>query len=133
FAYFLLMRVADQAGNGFRRAFYFNHVVCAGYLLYSLAIAALEPARALWSDRLALTLTMYLLGAYLASTGFVNERLRRRTRMAIHTARELVASLDQQRRALQTQTVELEQARVQAEAANVAKSQFLATISHEFR
>ena len=28
FAYFLLMRVADQVGFGFRRAFYFNHVVC---------------------------------------------------------------------------------------------------------
>ncbi|HET7525902.1 MAG TPA: ATP-binding protein [Burkholderiaceae bacterium] len=133
FGYFLLMRVADQVGFGFRRAFYFNHVVCAGYVAYSLCVAALDPARALWPDRLVLLVTMYLLGAYLATTGSVTERLRRRTHTAIRTARELVTSLEKQRRTLQAQTVELEQARAQAESANVAKSQFLATISHEFR
>ena len=133
FAYFLLMRVADQVGFGFRRAFYFNHVACAAYLGYSLWMALMEPARALWTDRLPLLITMYLLGAYLATTGSVTERLRRRTRKAIHAARDLVANLEHQRQALQTQTRELEQARRAAESANVAKSQFLATISHEFR
>ena len=133
FAYLLLMRVADQLGYGVRRAFYFNHVVCAAYVLYALVISVVEPEQALWPDRIAQVVTMYLLGAYLSSTGFVNERLRRRTRKAIHTARELVASLDQQRRTLQSQTGEIEHSRAQAEAANVAKSQFLATISHEFR
>ena len=133
FAYLLLMRVADQLGYGFRRALYFNHVVCAAYVLYAVVISIVEPAQALWTDRVAQVITMYLLGAYLASTGFVNERLRRRTRKAIHTARELVASLERQRQTLQSQTGEIEHAREQAESANVAKSQFLATISHEFR
>ena len=133
FGYFLLMRVADQVGYGFRRAFYFNHVVCGAYLVYSLGLGVLEPARAQWSERLVLLVTMYLLGAYMATTGSVTERLRRRTNVAIRTARDLVASLEHQREALQAQTVELEQARRQAESANVAKSQFLATISHEFR
>jgi signal transduction histidine kinase/ActR/RegA family two-component response regulator len=133
FGYFLLMRVADQVGFGFRRALYFNHVVCAAYLVYSLGMGLLEPARAQWSERLVLLVTMYLLGAYMATTGSVTERLRRRTNVAIRTARDLVASLEHQREALQAQTVELEQARRQAESANVAKSQFLATISHEFR
>ncbi len=133
FGYFLLTRVADQVGFGFRRAFYFNHVVCAAYLAYSLWIAAVDPARALWTDRLALLVTMYMLGAYMATTGSVTERLRRRTNTAIRTARDLVTSLEHQRRTLQAQTVELEQARRLAESANVAKSQFLATISHEFR
>ena len=133
FGYFLLMRVADQVGYGFRRAFYFNHVVCGAYLVYSLGLGVLEPARAQWSERLVLLVTMYLLGAYMATTGSVTERLRRRTNVAIRTARDLVAGLEHQREALQAQTVELEQARRQAESANVAKSQFLATISHEFR
>jgi len=63
----------------------------------------------------------------------VTERLRQRTRKAIHAARDLVANLEHQRHTLQAQTRELEQARRAAESANVAKSQFLATISHEFR
>ena len=49
FAYFLLMRVADQVGFGFRRAFYFNHVVAGAYLAYSLWIGLMDPARTLWA------------------------------------------------------------------------------------
>ncbi len=133
FAYFLLIRVADQVGFGFRRAFYFDHVVCAAYAGYSVWLAQVEPARAMWPERLVLVLTMYLLGAYLAATGSVIERLRARNREAIRTARDLVATLELRTQALQTQALELDQARRQAEAANVAKSQFLATISHEIR
>jgi signal transduction histidine kinase/ActR/RegA family two-component response regulator len=133
FGYFLLMRVADQVGFGFRRAFYFTHVVCGAYGVYSVWVAMTHPALVHWPDRVILLITMYMLGVYLATTGSVTERLRRRTNTAIRTARELVTSLEKQRRTLQAQTVELEQARRQAESANVAKSQFLATISHEFR
>jgi signal transduction histidine kinase/ActR/RegA family two-component response regulator len=133
FGYFLLMRVADQVGFGFRRAFYFDNVVCGAYLVYSLSVSVLDPSRALWSERLVLLVTMYMLGAYMATTGSVTERLRRRTHIAIRAARDLVSSLEHQRQTLQAQAFELEQARRQAESANVAKSQFLATISHEFR
>jgi signal transduction histidine kinase/CheY-like chemotaxis protein len=133
FAYFLLIRVADQVGFGFRRAFYFNFVVCAAYIAYAAWVSLVEPARAMWPERLAIVLTMFLLGGYLAATGSVIERLRKRMHEAIRTARDLVATLEQRTQALQTQTLELEQARRQAEAANVAKSQFLATISHEIR
>ena len=133
FAYFLLIRVADQVGFGFRRALYFNAVVCVAYLGYSAWVALVDPAQAFWTERIVLVLTMSLLGAYLAATGLVIERLRARMREAIRTARELVATLEQRTQALQARTQELDEARRQAEAANVAKSQFLATISHEIR
>jgi signal transduction histidine kinase/CheY-like chemotaxis protein len=133
FAYLLLMRVADQVGFGFRRALYFNHVVLAAYLGYSLWVSVFDPVNAHWLDRLGLAAVMYLLGIYLAFTGSVIERLRNRMRQAIRTARELVATLEQKTLALQMQAQDLDQARRLAEQASVAKSQFLAVVSHEIR
>jgi len=133
FAYFLLVRVVDQVGVGFRRALYFGHVVTAAYLAYSVWVSVHEPAAAMWADRLGIAATMYLLGLYLAVTGLVTERLRNRTRQAVRTAHALVESLAQKAAALEAQAVELEHARQQAEQANLAKSQFLAVTSHEIR
>jgi signal transduction histidine kinase len=132
FAYFLLVRVADQVGFGFRRAFYFAHVVLVAYLGYTAWSALGEPPERT-AERLVIAITMYLVGGYLAFTGSVTERLRNRTRQAVRTARDLVTSLEQKTAALQEQAVELEQARHAAEQASVAKSQFLTTISHEIR
>jgi len=133
FAYFLLVRVVDQAGNGFRRALYFNHVIVLAYLGYSVWVSLAEPGMARWTERLGIAAIMYLLGLYLASTGVVAERLRRRSRDAVRAARALVERLDQEARTLQAQAVELEAARRQAEQASLAKSQVLAVTSHEFR
>jgi signal transduction histidine kinase len=133
FACLLLVRVADQVGYGFRRATYFSHVIVAAYLLYSLGVWHWRPAEAAWPDRLTIAATMYLLGTYLALTGFVYERLRGRMRRAMQTARTLVTSLEQKTVALESQAEQLAAASRRAEEANVAKAQFLATISHEIR
>jgi len=135
FAYFLLIRVADQVGFGFRRALYFGHVVVAGYLLYcAIVVQWLRPNEpAQWGERGAIALTMYLLTFYLASTGVVMERMRKRATAAVRAARALVSELEQRNSALLDQARELEQARAAAEQASVAKSQFLAMVSHEIR
>ena len=88
FAFFLLVRVADQVGFGFRRALYFNHVVSLAYAAYSLWMPH-QPAGTTLADRLAIAATMYMLGGYLAVTGLVIERLRDRLRTAVHAARDL--------------------------------------------
>ena len=133
FAYFLLVRVVDQVGFGFRRALYFGHVVTLAYLVYAVWVWCYEPSRALWPDRLGIAAAMYLLGLYLALTGLVTERLRQRTRQAIRAARALVERLEREAEVLAAQAVALEQARREAEQANLAKSQFLAVTSHEIR
>ncbi|CAN5167468.1 hypothetical protein BH11PSE9_BH11PSE9_24780 [soil metagenome] len=133
FAYLLLMRVADQVGFGFWRAIYFNHVVVVAYLGYAVWLGVFEPAQAHWADRLPIAVIIYLLGTYLSFTGLVIERIRVRMRQSVRTARELVERLEQKTHALEQQAAQLDHARLQAEQANVAKSQFLAVISHEIR
>ncbi len=133
FAYFLLVRVVDQVGFGFRRALYFAHMVTLAYLGYALWASLHAPAQADWPQHLGIAASMYLFGLYLAATGLVTARLRDRLRQAVHAARTLVETLNQKNVALQAQAAELEAARRQADQANLAKSQFLAVTSHEIR
>ncbi len=133
FAYFILVRVADQVGFGLRRAIYYAHLVPFAYLAYAVWVALFEPANAHALQRISMAAIMYLIGVYLAFTSVINERLRNRTRHAVRAARELVESLRQKSQSLETQAQELERARLQAEQANLAKSQFLAMVSHEIR
>ena len=133
FGYFLLVRVVDQVGFGFRRALYFAHAVAFVYLAYGVASVALEPGRVALVDRLAIAAILYLLGLYIAAIGSVTERLRQRNREAIRAARALVESLNQKAAALEQQKQELEDARREAEQATRAKSEFLAVTSHEIR
>jgi signal transduction histidine kinase/ActR/RegA family two-component response regulator len=133
FGYFLLVRVIDQVGFGFRRALYFAHAVTLVYGLYAVAAGALEPGRVALTDRGAIAATLYLLGLYFAATGLVTERLRHRNRAAIRAGRALVERLEQKATALEQRTLELDAARREAEQANRAKSEFLAVTSHEIR
>ena len=126
FGYLLLVRVGDQVGFGFRRAFYFTHVVVGAYLIYGALVGLIDAAPVHWPQRLGIAAVLYLVGGYLSVTGFVTERLLLRTRSAVRAARQLVQSLEERSR-------ELDLARREAEQANRAKSQFLAMISHEIR
>jgi signal transduction histidine kinase/ActR/RegA family two-component response regulator len=117
FAFFLLVRVGDQVGFGFRRAFYFTHVVVVMYLAY---LWWLSTATAIeWRSHLYDAATMYVIGAYISITGIAIESLRKRSSAVVRQARDLLR--------------QLEQAKLQAEGASQAKSAFLATMSHEIR
>lgn len=131
FGLLLIVRVADQVGFGAPRAFYFTHVIVASYLLYAytLGVSPLIDG----GERAMVVVTLYFGGLYISTTGLVTERLRRRMRRAVRTGRLLVEQLGRQTQSLEAQARELESARRAADQANVAKTQFLATISHEIR
>jgi signal transduction histidine kinase len=133
FVFFLLVRVSDQVGYGFRRAFYFNHVVIATYLAYVGWLTLAQATSAPLSEYLTLAAAMYITGTYISMTGIAIETLRRRTGTAVRQARQLLQELDSTTKELNNQTIELDQARIQAESASHAKSEFLASMSHELR
>ena len=133
FAFFLLVRVGDQVGFGFRRAFYFNHVVVATYLAYLAWLAYGTGLAVTWPSHLYVAATMYVIGTYVAITGMAIESLRKRSSAVVRQARDLLVQLEGRTAELRAQAVELEQAKVQAEGASQAKSAFLATMSHEIR
>ncbi len=133
FGFLLLVRVSDQVGFGFRRAFYYANVVVAIYLAYTGLLALSDSPMAYTPQRLTMAGMLYLVGVYMSFPGFVVQGLRNRTRAAVRAARQLVDALAQHGSELQAQAAELDKARRQAEQANAAKSEFLAMISHEIR
>lgn len=133
FGFLLLVRVSDQVGFGFRRAFYYANVVVLIYLAYGAMLALIDSPIANTGQRLTMAGMLYLVGTYIAFPGFVTQSLRNHTRRAVRAARQLVDALAQHGSELQAQAAELDLARRQAEQANAAKSEFLAMISHEIR
>jgi signal transduction histidine kinase/ActR/RegA family two-component response regulator len=133
FGFLLLVRVSDQVGFGFRRAFYYANVIVLIYLAYGAVLALVGSPIANTPQRLTMAGMLYLVGTYIAFPGFVTQGLRNHTRRAVRAARQLVDALAQRGSELQAQAAELDLARRQAEQANAAKSEFLAMISHEIR
>ncbi len=133
FAFFLLVRVGDQVGFGFRRAFYFTHVVVFTYLAYLAWLGMATGGDVVWASHLYVAATMYVIGTYVSITGIAIESLRKRSSAVVRQARDLLVQLEGRTAELRAQAQELEQAKVQAEGASQAKSAFLATMSHEIR
>jgi signal transduction histidine kinase/CheY-like chemotaxis protein len=132
-AVFLLARVGDSIGFGFKRALYFNHVVVGVYLLYSLGFAWYGGDDLRLSERLVAAVAMYAIGVYISLSALTITKLRQRSTAAVRHARELLAELNNKTRDLEAQAVALRLAREESESANKAKSAFLATMSHEIR
>ncbi len=131
-ALLLLIRVADQTNAGFRRCLIFTHAALATFLVIAFVESSTNPEFAT-SEAIIAGTVLYLAGLYLSLCARTSDGLRSKTRAAVHASRTLVQRLAAQRDRLESQTEELEFARERAEAANHAKSEFLANISHEIR
>ena len=118
-----VIRVADQVHSTRVRAGAFAVVGVAAYgclLLLLRSIGKPIDGTQIWRF-----VALAGCGWYLAMTAGTAERQRTRVSEAVRSARESI-------RRLQEQTETLRNLHARAESANVAKSQFLANVSHEF-
>jgi signal transduction histidine kinase/CheY-like chemotaxis protein len=125
--FLLILRVSDQTSyTDLRRVFIFAHITPITYLTYLFWLNTNYATDLNWSLEILKVVSIYGASIYIALTSQPAQTLRQRSIHATRIARRL-------NRRLQRRSVQLEEARVKAEAANQAKSEFLATMSHEVR
>jgi signal transduction histidine kinase len=124
--FILVMRAADQTHASVKRALVFAHLTVAGYAALVMWLALVEHRAVPLGAEMAKLAFLYAANLYISLTAVASERRRRRLAATVRVARDLI-------RRLEEKSVQLEVARARAEAANEAKTQFLATMSHELR
>src|SRR5258706_2115052 len=124
--FLLLVRVADQASTNFRRDRYFAHARVACYVLLLAYLTLVEHRAIDWGPEFVKIAALYCGGLYICLTSLTAQRLRARTGSAVRVARGLIGELHEK-------SAQLQEALSRAQAATLAKSQFLATMSHEIR
>jgi signal transduction histidine kinase/ActR/RegA family two-component response regulator len=125
--FLLILRVSDQTSyTDLRRVFAFAHITPMAYAGYVLWLNTLSGTTLNWKVEIFKIVSIYGASVYIALTSQPAQTLRQRSIHATRIARRL-------NRRLQRRSVQLEEARKKAEAANQAKSEFLAAMSHEVR
>jgi signal transduction histidine kinase/ActR/RegA family two-component response regulator len=125
--FLLILRVSDQISyTDMRRVFAFAHITPMAYTAYLLWLNTLPGITLNWKVQVLKIISIYGASVYIALTSQPAQTLRQRSLHATRIARRL-------NRRLQRRSIQLEEARKKAEAANEAKSEFLAAMSHEVR
>ncbi|MGE5467076.1 MAG: ATP-binding protein [Ignavibacteria bacterium] len=129
----LLLRVVDQTHSSFRTALLFGHLVTLSYALMLLYLQVVEHHELVWAEEFVKLFFMYASCLYASSVARAADRNKRRTAATLRMARELVSQVNEKTAELEASREDMLRAKTAAEAANVAKSRFLATMSHEIR
>jgi signal transduction histidine kinase/DNA-binding response OmpR family regulator len=102
-----------------RQVLAFVHVSVGSYVALLLYLGGVEGRDIAWPAALVKVAILYYVNGYLALMLLTGARLRQHTADAVRLARSLIPRL--------------EEARKEAEAANQAKTEFLARVTHELR
>ena len=124
--FLLIIRVADQTSTSFKRVLVFAHVSILTYIAMLFYIVHFDHRSFPFSLEIPKLCCIYFAGLYISLTARTAERLKNRTAVSVRLTRESILRLE-------TQSKELRDASIRAEAGNIAKAEFLANINHEIR
>lgn len=129
----LLLRVVDQTHSSFRTALLFGHLATASYATLLLYVQIVDHHDVAWPEALVKLFFIYASCLYAAFVAKAADRNKRKTADALRVTRELVIQVKEKTAQLEATQSHLLHAKEEADAANRAKSAFLATMSHEIR